>query len=130
MKNIMYTTFVLLTLFLSACSTTTSSMKLVKESDINDIFTMERSALFENAIAAVNQAEWILIDAKKDEGIIRARTHMTMLTKGDIIHIQVLSADKGKNRVIVTSSTGQAHDWGKGAENIKTYYSILNTLVN
>lgn len=125
MKFKMVTLAVCFTL-VTACTTVTSSATLIPETE--KVFTASYDDVFSKSTQTLMALGWQVVSSSKEEGLIQARTPMTMLTWGDVVTVAVSKSDQ-QVRVELTSASNQQVDWGKNSANIKKFYQHLNTML-
>jgi len=112
----------LLLSILMGCATTTSTLDS-ENAPKYYVYTADFSTVFARAVDAVGLLSWDLEFTDKQAGIIKVKTPMSLLTWGDKMIIRIVDEDNGNVRVEVSSSTGQAIDWGKNRRNIQKFYT-------
>lgn len=73
--------------------------------------------------------QWQIAHSDKGEGLIQARTPMTLWTWGDLLTVHIVQEEQGNVRVDVTSGSPQQFDWGKNRRNIEAFYSELHSRI-
>jgi hypothetical protein len=113
---------ILAVLLLTACTTTTSTMK--GEGPAPRVYSASFDQVWGATIEAVANLGWAVEESDKASGLLTASAAASMLTYGDSITIRVVTqGDQVSVRVASTSK--QAYDWGKGAKNIEKLYSSI-----
>jgi hypothetical protein len=80
------------------------------------------------AIAAVESLGWARqgISGGPEDFRIRARTPENLLTYGDNVVIIILAESANSTRVDMSSTSGQAYDWGRNRENIELFFAEIS----
>lgn len=111
-------------LLLSACTTTTSTMKA--DAAPPRTFAAPFDQVWGATIEAVATLGWTVQESDKESGLLSARVSANLLTYGDAVTIRVVpQGDVVAVRVASTSE--QAYDWGKGGRNIEKLYASIAT---
>jgi hypothetical protein len=124
----------LLTVVLSACSTTTSNMQNAASPSDLPGYTQGYDRVYSASLDAVALLSWKVTLAEKDAGLITAETPMSLTTSGDNVTIHIFAPDSTRGdsltRVGFSSGTDQAFDWGKNSKNQRKFYERLDGVLN
>jgi uncharacterized lipoprotein len=113
---------ILSVLLLSACTTTTSTMKA--DSAAPRTFAAPFDQVWGATIEAVATLGWTVQESDKESGLLSARVSANLLTYGDAVTIRVVPQGDVVS-VRVASTSEQAYDWGKGGRNIEKLYASI-----
>lgn len=113
---------VLFALLLSACTTTTSTMK--DQGPAPRTYAASFDAVWGATIESVANLGWKVEESDKSSGLLTARVSANLLTYGDAVTIRVVPQGE-QVAVRVASTSEQAFDWGKGGRNIERLYAAI-----
>lgn len=105
------------------CTTVETAQNVVPAQ--NQSFEQPFSKVYSRSLSTLMELQWQLSHANKEEGLIQARTPMTLWTTGDLVTVHVFEESQNTTRVEVSSASAQQFDWGKNKENIVKFYSRL-----
>ena len=109
---------------LAGCATVQTAHDVIPEQ--KRVFQEPYAKVFSRAVSTLMELRWQITHSNKEEGLIQARTPMTLWTWGDLVTVYVIDEGEGKTQIEVTSASPQQYDWGKNRTNIETFYSRLS----
>lgn len=118
--------FIMLSIFalVAGCATVQTAHEVVPERV--RVFEGGYAKVYGRAVSALMELKWQITHSDKEEGLIQARTPMSLWTWGDLVTVYVIDEGEGKTKVEVTSASPQQYDWGKNRANIEMFYSRLS----
>lgn len=110
--------------FVASCATVETASNVVPAQD--QVFEHPYNKVYSRSISTLMDLKWQASHSDKKEGLIQARTPMTIWTAGDLVTVHVFQESDSQTRVEVTSASAQQYDWGKNKENISKFYFQLS----
>lgn len=112
----------ILVALLSACTTTTSTMR--GDGPAPRTFAAPFDQVWGATIESVATLGWRVEESDKASGLLSAHVSGNVWTYGDAITVRVVQQGD-EVAVRVASTSEQAYDWGKGGRNIEKLYSAI-----
>jgi hypothetical protein len=109
---------------IGACATVHTAHDVVPE--YKRVFEDSYTRVYSRAVSTLMELKWQISHSDKEEGLIQARTPMTLWTLGDLVTVYVIEENTNRILVEVTSSSAQQYDWGKNKDNIERFYLRLS----
>jgi hypothetical protein len=92
-------------------------------------YNVDQKAAFRSSLSVVGDLSWEVRVARNEEGLIQAKTPISLRTFGDLVTIEVRGLGPAATQVRVSSTSRQLLDWGQSTRNAKAFFDRLDARI-